>query len=274
MSNIFNIFYKEINKLFLVLRIKVHSLSKLIYKHSYKFFSVLWSLFSALLFIRFNYFNCILDKDYTKEFHKAEYIIFLLFAFIMAHMAYHVFKYRNDDKAMNDENPSNQALVPSSGKIKYFVVPLFAVWVFSFGQIVVLAYHVSTNGFWSSVEHGGLHNFLLWPVLFFAFLYNWTRQKNKAEKIWDVAITITVSLVVLIQILWSSYLSPFMYGIIDVGECVSCEISKNHTIRRYHDNNNTDLGLEIKQINCANYSEFDMYRRIENSNIITSTRSE
>jgi hypothetical protein len=204
------------------------SISTQMYRHSYKYILFLWTIFTIMEFVRINYAACIVK--YHKEFSDIEFIIVSIFMFLVFQIFMHMRKFKNNDEIMIDKENTELVSHVGGGPIKYLVIPIYSIAIFSLSKVTVYLYNYISEELNSFLEATLLH-FSMWVMFFFLSFTMWYKVKQKAEKKWDFAITFTVIAITSVQLFWSSFFLPLTYGIMDISECIGTSISKEYIIK-------------------------------------------
>lgn len=204
------------------------SISTQMYRHSYKYVLLLWTIFTIMDFIRINYAACIVK--YHKEFSDTEFIIISVFMFLIFQIFIHMRKFKNNDEIMIDKENTELVSHVGGGPIKYLIIPIYSIAIFSLSKVIVYLYKYISEESNSFLEATFLY-FSLWFMFFILSFIMWFKVKQKAEKKWDFAITFTIIIITSVQLFWSSFFLPLTYGIMDISECIGTSISKEYIIK-------------------------------------------
>jgi len=195
--------------------------SKNIYIHSYKYILIFWTLFSFMLFVQINYNVCI--YPYEDGFRSLA-LVFLSLSFIFISLTLvHFLVYKNDKLAMDDV--TDDGTINSIGVI----VPLYALWIFSFSKIIIYTYNFFTNKI--DVNIFQIH-ITIWGAVFLGSGYFWFKYLNQSDKKFDLALTIIVVFITAIQIFWTSFFLPLTKSTIEIGSCISNKIVNEKVLEK------------------------------------------
>lgn len=218
---------KLLNARTTVYKILLNTSTKM-YEHSFKYILILWTIFSIMEFIRINYTSCI--RYYSEEFHISELTFIAIFGVLIVQIFIHIYIFKDNDKIMIDEKNTESAPLLGGGTIKYLVIPIYAIVIYSISKVIIYIY--TFTGKESDVFSVTTYvHFSMWFMFLIGSLIMWYKVQKKAEKKWDFAITFSVVLVTSVQLYWNSFFLPLTYGVMDISECVGIEITKEYAIK-------------------------------------------
>lgn len=203
-------------------------LSIKVYEHAYKFLLYLWSISAIIQFIFSNYYTCI--KPYENLYRNIALISLLIFGILSIMMLVHLFKYKDDQNVMIDKENTEKAPIMDGGDIKYLVVPIYALMIFSISKLLIVIFDDKR------IDYDAL---TIWFALFSGSTVYWFHLKNKGEKIWDFKLSMIVLLYTVVIIFWESTFLPFVKSVLEIGQCVNNKIialkidDSNETIYDY-----------------------------------------
>jgi len=188
-----------------------------LYEHSYHFLLYLWTVFYLIYFLFDKYPICM--KPYEILYQRIEIISLLIFIILAFMLVLHIVLYGSNDKVMLDEEHTERPARFDGGKVKYLVVPLYALMIFSISKLLlfIVDYKLSYDPF-----------IMIWLAFLFGSSIFWKRLKHKAQKTWDLKLTIIVVIMTSVIMFWDSTFEPFVKSILVIGECVNIEILESN----------------------------------------------
>ncbi len=212
-------------------------LSIKVYAHAYKFLLYLWSISAIIQLIFSKYYTCV--KPYEDLYRNIAMIALLIFGILSIMMLIHLLKYKNDTSVMIDEEYTEKGAILGGGEIKYLVIPIYALMIFSISKLLIAVVDYNSAEDYAS---------MIWIALFIGSSGYWFYIKGKGEKVWDFKLSMIVFLYTVVVIFWESTFMPFIKSILDIGQCVNKQIielkidDSNETIYDY-----TKIIKQIKQ---------------------------
>jgi len=188
-------------------------ISTIIYFHAYKFLLWIWGVFSIIAFIFSNYYSCI--SPYKNLYGMIALISIITFVSLTLIMLFHLLLYKDDSELMMDKENTESVSILDGGPIKYFVIPIYALMIFSISKILISITHYNPSNDYA---------LMIWIALLIGFGIYWFIMKGKAHKSWDLKLSIIVGLYTIIVIFWESTFLPFTKSLLKVGECVNHKI--------------------------------------------------
>ena len=150
----------------------------------------------------------------------------------------HLLIFQNNHKAMMDLENTKQVPNIGGGVIKHIIVPIYALWIFSFSKIILMFIPNKIYDF-DFITFTEVSYIWMWISIFIASSIFWLNHNKKAEKKWDLKLTIIVLFITSVQLFWNSFYLPLAKGVIEITECIGDEIVKEKIIDNKIDLNNS-----------------------------------